>query len=183
MKTILNQYRPFFLFLIKFLVFYFVCTLAYRLFLNQYDANLNEVDTITEAVAHHSGIVFKALGQDAEIIKHENEPSIKIMYKGIYISRIIEGCNAVSVIILFAAFVFAFSNGIKKTGIFIIVGSILIYVLNILRIVLLTLALYYKPEYEEVLHGTIFPLFIYGVVFVLWVYWVTKVSGYAKRNT
>ena len=34
---------------------------------------------------------------------------------------------------------------------------------------------------EEVLHGTLFPLFIYGVVFVLWILWVTKYSGYVKK--
>jgi len=181
-KTLLTQYKPFFLFLIKFLVFYFVCTFVYKLYLNQYNPDLNEVDGISQAVAKQTGYVFDLLGDDAEIIKHEKEPSVKIIYKGVYISRIIEGCNAVSIIILFAAFVFAFSSGFKRTFLFIVSGAILIYLLNIIRIVLLTLALYYNPEYESILHGTIFPLFIYGVVFLLWVFWVTKVSGYAKRD-
>jgi hypothetical protein len=30
------------------------------------------------------------------------------------------------------------------------------------------------------LHGVLFPLFIYGVVFILWVIWVSKFSLYAK---
>lgn len=83
---------------------------------------------------------------------------------------------------MFAAFIFAFSNGFKRTISFILIGSFIIYGLNIVRIALLTYALYYYPEYEELLHGTVFPLFIYGVVFLLWILWVTKFSGYAKRN-
>ena len=97
-------------------------------------------------------------------------------------ARVIEGCNAVSVMILFAAFVFAFSTQWKKTLLFILFGIVLIHVLNVIRIALLSFALYYYPQYEEILHGTIFPLFIYGVVFVLWILWVTKFSGYVKRT-
>ncbi|MCO6175324.1 exosortase family protein XrtF [Flavobacterium sp. NRK F10] len=182
MKTLLVQYKPFFLFLIRFLVFYFVCTFVYKMYLNQYNPDLNEVDGISQVVAEQTGHVLNLFGHNAEIVKHENEPSVKILYKGAYVSRIIEGCNAISIIILFAAFVFAFSSGFKRTFLFIVSGAVLIYILNIIRIVLLTLALYYKPEYERILHGTVFPLFIYGAVFLLWVFWVTKVSGYAKRN-
>ena len=49
-------------------------------------------------------------------------------------------------------------------------------------IALLSYALYYYPTYEELLHGTVFPLFIYGVVFLLWVFWVLKFSAYAKEK-
>jgi exosortase family protein XrtF len=85
-------------------------------------------------------------------------------------------------VILFAAFIFAFSNRWKKTGLYIVIGILIIHVLNIIRIALLTYALYYYPAYEELLHGTIFPLFIYGLVFLLWIFWITKFSGYVKRN-
>ena len=85
-------------------------------------------------------------------------------------------------IILFAAFVFAFSSSVKRTFLYIIFGSVLIYILNIIRIALLTYSLYYYPQYEEFLHGTIFPLFIYGIVFLLWVGWVLKLSGKNKNN-
>ena len=104
------------------------------------------------------------------------------MYFNKYLARIIEGCNAISVIILFASFIFAFSAKFKTTFLFILLGSALIFVLNILRIALLTIGLYYYPEYEEFLHNIVFPVVIYGVVFVLWIVWVIKFSSYAKRN-
>jgi exosortase family protein XrtF len=58
-------------------------------------------------------------------------------------------------------------------------GIILIHVLNIARIALLCIALYNLPQFEHLLHGVIFPLVIYGVVFLLWVIWVNKYSLYA----
>jgi exosortase/archaeosortase family protein len=45
----------------------------------------------------------------------------------------------------------------KNIALYIVSGIILIHILNIIRIALLSLHLYYYPEYEEILHGTIFP--------------------------
>lgn len=183
MDSIIKQYKPFFSFLIKFLAFYIVFTFVYKMYLNQFDVSKYEVDFISQKVAFQTVGLMNLFGGEAYAYLHEFEPAVKIIFNGKYSARIIEGCNAVSVIILFAAFVFAFSNGVKKTFVFILLGSFLIYVLNIVRIALLTYALYYYPDYEELLHGTVFPLFIYGVVFLLWVLWVTKFSGYGKSVT
>jgi exosortase family protein XrtF len=108
---------------------------------------------------------------------------IKFFYNQRFIARIIEGCNGVSVIILFISFVIAFSGKIKATILYIMSGSLLIYILNLIRIALLCVLMYHFPEQEHVLHGVVFPLFIYGVVFMLWLIWIRKFSLYAKTNT
>ena len=146
----------------------------------QFDASKFEVDPITKIVADHTVYLMRFLNEDYYVVLHETEPSMKIIYNGKYVARVIEGCNAISVIILFAAFVFAFTSNWLKTSVYIVIGAVLVYVLNIIRISLLVWAIYYYPEYQSFLHGTIFPLFIYGVVFVLWIIWVTKFSKYAK---
>lgn len=181
LKNIFNQHSHFFTFLLKFVLFYVVFIFVYKLYLSQYNLQNNEVDGITKAVAYQTKQLILCFGSDIEIVKNENEPSIKMIYHGKYVARIIEGCNAISVMVLFAAFVFAFSAEWKKTGLYILFGVALLYILNVIRIALLSYSLYYYPEYEEFLHGTVFPLFIYGVVFVLWVLWVTKFSGHAKK--
>lgn len=180
LKSIFNQYKSFFSFLGKFLLFYVVFAGFYSLYLKQFDASQFELDDISKNVAHQTVWLINFLGGDAVTYAHDFEPSMKIIFKEKFAARIVEGCNAISVIILFAAFVFAFSSSFKKTILYILSGAILIYFLNILRIALLTFALYYYPQYEELLHGTIFPLFIYGAVFLLWVLWVTKFSRYAN---
>lgn len=183
MKDSINQHKPFFIFLLKFVLFYLTFTLIYKLYLNQYNVENNEVDGITEFVAKQTKNVLNFFGKESEIAQHEFEPSYKIMYLNKYIARVIEGCNAISVIILFASFVFAFSATFKKTFSFIILGSLLVFGLNILRIVFLAIALYNFPEYEHFLHNIVFPVLIYGVVFILWIVWVIKFSNYAKVDS
>ena len=183
LKNNFSQYKPFFTFLIKFLLFYVVFTFVYKMYLNQYNVANNEVDFFTEVVANQTSNLMLLFTENIRIFPNDLEPSIKIFYNDKYVARVIEGCNAISVMILFAAFIFAFSTQWKKTGLYIVSGIILIHFLNIIRIALLSFALYFYPEYEEILHGTIFPLFIYGVVFLLWILWVTKFSGYAKKNS
>ena len=180
LKEIFIQYKPFFTFLVKFVLFYLVFAFLYNLYLEQFNSFNFELDSITKLVSNHTALLMELFDQDYKILPNDTEASTKIIYKGAYVARIVEGCNAVSVIILFAAFIFAFAADWKKTALYILLGSVLVYVLNIIRISLLVVAYYYYPDYKEFLHGTVFPLFIYGVVFVLWVVWVTKFSKYAK---
>jgi exosortase family protein XrtF len=117
---------------------------------------------------------------DIKIVKSISSPSLEVWYNKKYTLRIIEGCNAVSVIILFISFIVAFSGKFKTTFYFILSGVLLIYILNVIRIALLAVLLFKFPENEHILHGVFFPLIIYGLVFVLWVIWVNKFSKYAK---
>lgn len=182
MKNLLLQYKPFLLFLGKFIVSYLILTLIYQSYLNRFDANTVEVDSFTKSVADQSATVLSWFDSNSYTMPHLKEPSVKLIYKGKYISRIIEGCNAISVIILFISFVIAFTGKFKNTILFIVLGIILIHVLNIGRIALLCVGLYHFPELQHLLHGVIFPLVIYGVVFLLWVIWVNKYSLYATET-
>jgi exosortase family protein XrtF len=182
LKNLLQQYKPFLLFLGKFLLTYIVLTVIYQTYLNRFDASKNEVDSFSQIVASQTKSVLTLFDAKAYIEPHPTEPSIKIIYKKQYISRIIEGCNALSVIILFISFVIAFTGKFKETLLFILLGSVLIHILNIARIALLCIALYSFPEYEHMLHGVVFPLIIYGIVFLLWVIWVNKFSLHATAT-
>ncbi|HJR99742.1 MAG TPA: exosortase family protein XrtF [Flavobacterium sp.] len=103
-----------------------------------------------------------------------------LLYKTKYMARMIEGCNAISIIILFISFVVSFSGKLKPTLLFIFAGSLIVYLLNVIRIGLLCAGLYHFPEQSSLMHDILFPLFIYGAVFILWVVWVNKFSLYAK---
>jgi exosortase family protein XrtF len=96
-----------------------------------------------------------------------------------YVVRIVEGCTSVSIIILFLAFIVAFSGSVKATILYGVSGVLLIYLTTIFRIVFISLGVYHYPQYEGLLHRIIFPGLIYGMVFLLWVIWVKK---YAKVN-
>jgi exosortase family protein XrtF len=143
----------------------------------------DNIDSITELVAENTKQLLTLFDADSDIIKNDSEPYIRLVYKQEYVARMIEGCNAVSIIILFISFVVSFSVRIKPTVLFIVVGSLIIYLLNVARIAILCVLIYLFPKQQTLLHGVFFPLFIYGVVFILWVIWVNKFSLYAKNTT
>lgn len=155
----------------------------YQSYLNQFDAKSNEVDGFTKLVATQSQQVLSVFDAHSYTLPNVKEPSVKLFYHDKWVARIIEGCNALSVIVLFISFVIAFTGKLKKTLIFIIIGSVIIHVFNILRIALLCVSIYNYPKMEHILHGVIFPLIIYGIVFLLWVVWVNKYSFYAKKSS
>ena len=138
-----------------------------------------EVDGITQMVATQSEKVLLLFDSHSYTMPNLKEPSVKLYYHDKWVARIIEGCNAVSVIILFISFVIAFTGRLKPTVLFILGGIVLIHVFNVIRIALLCMAIFHYPAYQHFLHGVLFPLVIYGVVFSLWVIWVNKFSFYA----
>lgn len=181
MRAYFIKYKPFLLFLGKFLLTYVLLTFVYQLYLNQFSKQEFEVDTFTQSVAHQTEALISFFDSQVTTTPHLEQASIKLYYHHKFVARVVEGCNALSVIILFIAFIVAFTGKIKTAVWYILGGSVLIHVLNIARIAILAVALYHFPEYEEMLHGVIFPLFIYGVVFILWVIWVNKFSLYAAK--
>lgn len=178
LKKYLILYRPFLVFLAKFFLTYLVLSLVYQGFLSRFDEN--SVDSITQFVAKNTKQLLTAFQVDFKIQEMPNESFVMFLYNQRAVARMIEGCNAISVIILFVSFVVAFSGKLKPTLLFVSGGSIFIYTLNVVRIALLCSALYWFPEQKDLLHDIVFPLFIYGVVFTLWVIWVNKFSLYAK---
>lgn len=184
LKTYFIQYRPFFIFLIKFFLVYIILTVLYQLYLNQFDSLIHfQVDNFTKLVAKQVNETLLFFKYNSSLELHDTEASVKLFLDNVCVARVVEGCNALSVIILFVAFVVAFSGKWLPTVLFIIVGSVLIHILNVFRIALLCVALLRYPQQEHLLHGVIFPLFIYGVVFGLWVIWVNKFSLDARKNS
>ncbi len=183
LKKAFGSYRPFFTFLFRFFATYAGLTILYRLYLMSFDHALTfAVDGITKSVAHQVQILLGWMGYQVVLAPHAGQASVKVILDGQYVSRIVEGCNAVSVVILFVAFVVAFSGTFRRTLVFVLVGSLLIHLLNVARIALLSVALLHFPDQEPLLHGVVFPVFIYGVVLGLWMMWVSLYSKYANKK-
>lgn len=181
-KGYLLQFRPFLLFLLRFFATYLLLTFIYQSYLGQFEAKKMEVDQITEIVAKQSQKTLSVFGSGVYTAPNPDEPGIKLFYQNCWVARIIEGCNGISVMILFVAFVVAFSGKLKQTVFFILAGVLMIHIFNIFRIALLAMAIFHYPQYEHILHGVLFPLVIYGLVFLLWVIWVNKFSLYAAKK-
>lgn len=178
MKKYLVQFKPFLIFIGTFFAAYILLTIIYKSYLNNFESD--DLDRITCIVGYNVDLVLQAFNSDIIIQKSTSDPWLEVWYNNVYVIRIVEGCNAVSVIILFISFVIAFSGKFKTTLLFILSGTLFIYILNVIRIALLAVLLFHYPEKVHLLHGVLFPLIIYGLVFILWVFWVNKFSKYAK---
>ncbi len=178
---LLRKNRPFFIFLLKFGLTYFILSALYWLYLSQFDAANNEADSMTKTVAYQTQGVVEFFGIDAFTRPRFTENSYRFYINGKSMGRIVEGCNAISVMILFTSFIIAFSSTLKRTALYIVSGIIAMHVLNIIRLAVLFISFYYLPDYKDFMHDIFFPLFIYGVVFILWILWITKFSGHGKK--
>ncbi|MEO8933394.1 MAG: exosortase family protein XrtF [Xanthomarina sp.] len=182
MKELILKYKAVIKFILTFLLVYAVLTFLYTVYLEYGSSKTYYPDYITNLVAKQSKELLEVLGYKTQITPHPHEPSMKLIVNNKYLARVIEGCNAVSVIILFASFIIAFSGRLKTTVLYILLGSVLIYITNLLRIVILTIGLYHYPWREHVLHTVIFPAIIYGMVCMLWLFWISRFSNSAKSH-
>lgn len=178
LKKYFTEYKPFLVFLASFFGCYILLTFLYQLFLNSFGNNT--VDSITQVVAHNSEKVISWFFMRIQAESVVNEPFVRMYFQNQYIVRIVEGCNGISVIVLFISFIVAFTGSFKSTLLFILGGTTSIYILNVLRIALLIVLMYYYPAVKHILHGVLFPAIIYGAVFILWLIWVRKFSKYAE---
>ncbi|WP_052143721.1 exosortase family protein XrtF [Wocania ichthyoenteri] len=182
MKELFIKYKTVVKFILTFLLVYVLFSGLYHFYLEVSEGLKYYPDYLTHLVAKQTETLLNTFGYNTQILPHPDEPSMKVIVNGNYLARVIEGCNAVSVIILFMAFIIAFSGKLKTTLFFILSGSVLIYAVNLFRIAILCMALYNYPEYESVLHGVVFPAIIYGMVFLLWFFWVNRFSSLKKKH-
>ncbi|EDP71584.1 hypothetical protein FBALC1_03832 [Flavobacteriales bacterium ALC-1] len=182
MKALLEKYKLVIRFIVTFLAVYTVLTIGYNIYLNLSEGSKFYPDYMTNLVSHQTNTLLNSIGYEASVLPHPNEPSMKVIMNGKFVVRIIEGCNAMSVIILFLSFIVAFAGKLKTTLFYCFAGCIIIYAFNLIRIVALSVGLYHYPWREEILHQIIFPMLIYGTVFLLWMVWVNRFSKSVKAN-
>ncbi|PRX45681.1 exosortase family protein XrtF [Salegentibacter salegens] len=174
------KYKSVLLFIFMFLGSYLVFTLIYNLYLELFRSPVYYPDYFTHLVAKQSEALISSFGYNAQILPHQSELSMKLIVNEVYLARIVEGCNAISIIILFLAFILSFFGRLKLTLLYLLAGIVIIYAMNIIRIAILAVGIYEYPEYTDFLHSIIFPLIIYGTVFILWLIWVRI---YSRKHT
>lgn len=85
-----------------------------------------------------------------------------------------DACNGLVLYALFSGFILAFPGPGRRKLWFIPAGLLLLYSLNVLRIIGLSLNAYYFPQWVEFNHHYTFALVIYAAIFGLWMGWATR---------
>ncbi|APG61076.1 exosortase family protein XrtF [Christiangramia salexigens] len=181
MLKLFSKYRLVLRFIFVFIGSYFALSSLYSGFLILYDTSEPTPDILTQLVARQSGSLMESFGYEVDVVMHYTGLSMKLMVEDYFLAGIVEGCNSASVIILFSSFILAFFSKPLPTIMYLFAGSVIIYAINIIRIVILAIGIYEYPKYADFLHTIFFPLAIYGTVFILWIIWVRTYSRWKRK--
>ncbi|MEJ0030753.1 MAG: exosortase family protein XrtF [Bacteroidota bacterium] len=159
-------------FLLKFVGLYVVLNTVYGLWISSY-APLP--DPITKVVTHQSVACISITEKNISIGSVATSPNVPILKDGRAVVNVYEGCNGLNVMFVFLSFVIAYTGTLWKTAWFCVVGLVLIYIFNLFRVSLLYFIAEYYPNNLYFFHKYLFTGVLYGIVFVLWYFWVRKV--------
>ena len=138
-------------------------------------------DFFTNIVSRQSAAIMEFFGYSIKLQTQASESAVQVFVEDVFLVRVVEGCNSISVIILFVSFILSFFAKKRTTFFYILVGSVFIYTINLIRIALITIGIYEYPQYSSLMHDIVFPLIIYGTVIILWIFWV-RVYANLERN-
>lgn len=156
--------------LLRFLAVYAGLLYVYQKYLHLYSKNT--IDPYSKTIANQANQIMNAMGYQSQLVYSAQKNGLYFYTNQKYITIMIEGCNALSVMILFLAFVIAFYSSFKKTAAFSLISLLFLYVVNLFRIVALNLIALKYPRQMTIAHDLFFPAIIYGAVIVLWLVWV-----------
>lgn len=165
----LKDFKPVLDILLRFVIVYVVLLLAYQYYLNSF--RYQGLDPFSRLITEQVKDVQNYLDYPTQLYDDIKGEQVYFYVKKFYPSRMVEGCNAISVMILFTAFVFAFYKGFK-TFVFMLAGLMVLYIMNLFRIVALNIVMTDYKQYGKAFHDFVFPAVIYGTVVLLWLVWI-----------
>ena len=91
-----------------------------------------------------------------------------------------DACNGLELFALFTGFILAFPGKWKYKAIFIPAGIFLIFLINVLREIALSLNYKFFQETFELNHKYTYVFIVYIFVFIIWRYWLKNYSSLVK---
>lgn len=167
--------------LIRFLLIavtgYLVWYLSYELFLKPHTA-------IDELLSYHlrdvAALTLELFGYSVGL--EESSDMVILYLEGSHGVWIGDPCNGLDLWALFTIFILAFPGSWRKKAWFIPLGLLVIHFANIVRVVILTLISKNSPELLDFNHNYTFTITVYAIVFLLWYWWASKLSGITKQK-
>ena len=179
MKKLFGKYKKVVRFIAVFSVVYFLTSLTYSTYIGQTNSVFFP-DALTYNVSWSTKVLLELWSFDIILEPNALYHSQKLYVNSKPLFNIVEGCNGLSVIILFAAFTIALKSSVLVTITYMVLGSLSLYIVNILRLVFLALGYYYYPSQKVLLHDIVFPLIIYGFLLFLWILWIKINAKFTK---
>jgi exosortase family protein XrtF len=170
---IYKQFKPATSFLLQFLALYLVGNLLYGWYVTAWHP---QPDPVTHAVTAQSARLLSMFYQNVEVRNHSVKPTTAIWLNGGPVVSVYEGCNGLNVAVVFIAFVLAYGPRGQRLLWFIPLGLLVLHIANLTRISLLFAVSVHLPRYLYFTHKFLFTSFIFFIVFLLWAWWILKLS-------
>lgn len=164
-----NQFQ---FFLLKSSLLYVICYFFYEFIIKIY----TRFDQLfIRGIINQCEFILNSLGYKTFASKETNDFQVFGIdgSNGVWIGG---PCNGITLLFLFAVFVISYPGNIKNKLWYLPIGAILIHIINILRIVSLSLLAFYSPQYLSFNHTYTFTFIVYSFVFWLWMQWANKFS-------
>ncbi|MGE0567969.1 MAG: archaeosortase/exosortase family protein [Bacteroidia bacterium] len=167
--------------LVKFLVFsgltYLILYLIHQFIVKRYTYYDQE---FIGHIIKGTDFVLQTLGYNTFLVLQDSDFQVIGIdgSNGVWVGS---NCNAISLFTLFSVFIFWYPGQKKDKWWFILLGIISIHLVNIIRVVALTLIAKYSPENLDFNHTYTFTFFVYGYIFLLWVWWVNSFANKTQK--
>ena len=166
---------------LKFIITGLLLYLAWILVYESFIKPLHWIDPwLTNLVSSHSVALLRIAGFDTS---HKMTETGNIIFGGYSrLLRIAYLCDGLILYVIFLIFMIAFPGpAVHKTW-FIPAGFLLIYMVNLGRVVALIIIEIKAREYLAFNHKYSFTLLVYGFIFFLWFLWIRYFSGMRKES-
>lgn len=109
-------------------------------------------------------LFYTDIGEDGNIIVLNGSKAVSIARQ----------CNGLELIVLYLGFIICLPSNPKRMLLFGVVGTLIIYILNIIRTAILAVMYDINHSMTDFAHHYVFKIIIYAVVFLGWVLYMKK---------
>ena len=167
-------------FLKKALLLIIIWKLAYNLFLKPNRTIDESLTTVTTQATVGFLQLFHNTGEltwtNAKQMKNSEMSSASIYLNGKRSLGIADACNAMELMILYCGFIICMPTTFKRMFLFIVLGLLGIFMINILRCSAMFWFNLHNKEWFHFAHHYLFRIIVYTAIFGAWVWYCKKVN-------
>ena len=170
-------------FLIKALIFFFAWMILFHGYIKP-SAYINNFLTLT--VANGTKLGGQLLGYDAYVTSERNEEIPTNLNATVYFDEepavlVADPCNGLELFALFIGFIVCFPGPFWPKVFFSIGGTLILFLINILRELALSLNYIYFRSSFEFNHKYTYAIAVYAIVLIIWRFWINNYSVLGKK--
>lgn len=140
---------------------------------------------LTDQVVSGTKVGLNLLGYESDqgLVDESNPDSSRYIYiDNQPVVLVADECNGFELMALYIGFLLAFPGPWKWKAIFIPIGSVIIFLINVGREVILALNYKYFQESFDFNHKYTYVFVVYLAIFMIWRYWLNRFSVIGRRR-